>query len=244
MKRFFLVAWLTLTLAVAGGAGADPVAAPAVKAGDTWTYRTTTEKGPTGWTQARDEVSVSRVTGSSIYYGTKAAGSTQAPREAFAGLDWSRVRDIAGTETVVNRPLAFPLSAGKRWEVTYTEPHPNKKFRSEQWSHRYTVVGYETVEVPAGKYTALKVEEEGHWTAEFEPAQTVVQGAEVSANATTLVTNAQKARTEPASGRTYKAFWYVPAIKRWVKSVEEYYGSDGVRNERYTQELESFSAAP
>jgi hypothetical protein len=26
----------------------------------------------------------------------------------------------------------------------------------------------------------------------------------------------------------------------WVKSVEEYYGSGGVRTERYTGELESF----
>jgi hypothetical protein len=42
------------------------------------------------------------------------------------------------------------------------------------------------------------------------------------------------------SGRTYKAFWYVPEVRRWVKSVEEYYGSGGVRNERYTAELESF----
>jgi hypothetical protein len=43
-----------------------------------------------------------------------------------------------------------------------------------------------------------------------------------------------------ATGRTYKAFWYAPEVKRWVKSVEEYYGSGGVRNESYTTELESF----
>jgi hypothetical protein len=35
----------------------------------------------------------------------------------------------------------------------------------------------------------------------------------------------------------------VPEVKRWVKSVEEYYGSGGVRNERYTGELESFKLA-
>ena len=45
------------------------------------------------------------------------------------------------------------------------------------------------------------------------------------------------------AGRTYKAFWYVPEVRRWVKSVEEYYGSGGVRNERYTDELESFQLA-
>jgi hypothetical protein len=46
------------------------------------------------------------------------------------------------------------------------------------------------------------------------------------------------------TGRTYKAFWYVPEIGRWVKSVEEYYGSNGVRNERYTAELESYKRSP
>jgi hypothetical protein len=45
------------------------------------------------------------------------------------------------------------------------------------------------------------------------------------------------------SGRTYKAFWYVPEVRRWVKSVEQYYGSGGVRNERYTGELESVKPA-
>jgi hypothetical protein len=57
---------------------------------------------------------------------------------------------------------------------------------------------------------------------------------------TTMVTHAQKTTTTQVTGRLYKAFWYVPEIGRWVKSVEEYYGSNGVRNERYTSELESF----
>jgi hypothetical protein len=32
-------------------------------------------------------------------------------------------------------------------------------------------------------------------------------------------------------------------VKHWVKSVEEYYSNGGARNERYTQELESFKPA-
>ena len=41
-------------------------------------------------------------------------------------------------------------------------------------------------------------------------------------------------RSGTAAGYRYKAFWYVPEVGRWAKSVEEYYGSNGVRNERYT----------
>ena len=85
------------------------------------------------------------------------------------------MRDMNGKETVVNRPLAFPLSAGKTWDVQYTEEHPNRAHRSEQWNNTFRVVGYETVEVPAGKFNSLKVEAEGHWTAELEPTRTIVQ---------------------------------------------------------------------
>jgi hypothetical protein len=237
IKHFAIACLTLLTMAPAWPQG---VSVPSVKAGDTWTYRVTTEKGPTGWNQSRDEFTVSRVTSSSIYYTTKPSGSSQAPKESFSGLDWSRVRDVNGTETVVNRPLDFPLKAGKSWEVRYTEQHPSKTHKSEQWTHKYTVVGFETVEVPAGTFNALKVEAEGHWTAELEPMQTVVQGAQSSAGATTLVTEAQRTRSEPTSGRTYKAFWYSPEVRRWVKSVEEYYGSSGVRSERFTEELESY----
>ena len=169
-----------------------------------------------------------------------ASGSTQPEKELFSGVDWSRARDIGGKETVVNRPLAFPLNAGKTWEIHYTEEHPNKQHRSEEWNNKYSVVGYEPVEVPAGKFNALKIEAEGHWTAVLEPTQTVVQGAQSNADGTSLVTQTQKITDRTTSGRTYKAFWYVPEVRRWVKSVEEYYSSGGVRNERHTGELESY----
>ncbi len=79
--------------------------------------------------------------------------------------DWSRSRDINGKETVVNKPLSFPWAAGKTCEVQYTEQHPNKMHRFEQWNNKFTVVGFETIEVPAGKFKAIKVDEEGRWMA-------------------------------------------------------------------------------
>jgi len=84
------------------------------------------------------------------------------------------------------------------------------------------------------------VEAEGRWIAEIEPTQTVVQGAQSSAAGASMATEIQRARIEPVTGRIYEAFWYVPEIRRWVKSVEEYYGNGGVRTERFVGELESF----
>jgi hypothetical protein len=166
----YFVAAVAAVAAVAMSASAETLNAPSIRGGDAWIYKSTTEKGASGWNQTHDEIAVSRVTSATIYFTVKATGSTQPAKELFAGVDWSRVRDIDGKETVVNKPLAFPLATGKTWEVRYTEAHPNKQFRSEEWAHKYTVVGFEAVEVPAGKFNALKIEAEGRWTAAVECA--------------------------------------------------------------------------
>jgi hypothetical protein len=220
----------------------ETIAPPAVNVGDAWVYRSTTERGPSGWNQTEEEIRVTRVTPTSILIATKPIGSTQPPKEILVGPDWSRLRDVNGKETVVNRPLAFPLSDGKSWEVDYTEQNPNKNHKSERFDSQFRVVGYETVEVPAGTFRALKIESEGHWEADLAPGQSVVQSAESGQGGAAMVTQVQNTTERHTTGRLYKAFWYVPEVKRWVKSVEEYYSSGGVRNERFSQELESFKA--
>jgi hypothetical protein len=90
---------------------------PPVREGDSWIYRSTTEKGPGGWNQTREEITVTRVTAARIFLSVKPSGSTQAPKEMFLGRDWSRSRDVNGKETVVNRPLSFPLSEKTTWEL-------------------------------------------------------------------------------------------------------------------------------
>jgi hypothetical protein len=226
-------------LALGGTALAQTTERPANKAGDTWTYRTTKEIGPTGWTQTRDEITLTRVTATSLYFTTHTAGSSQPAQDLVSGADWSRLRNVNGKETVVNQPLKFPFEKGDTWKTEYREEHPNKANRFEEWKNVYTVIGSEKVSVPAGTFDAIKIEAEGHWRAELEPGTTITQGAQTTATDTSMQTQAHKVVAEPVEGRTYKALWYVPAQKRWVKSVEEYYGGNGVRNERYTTELES-----
>ena len=227
------------TVALAG----QPIERPSVVAGDTWVYRTTIEKGPSGWNQSSEEIAVLRTTASTIFYSVKPSGSTQPPKETFAGSDWSRSRDVNGADTVVNRPLSFPLTAGKSWEVSYTEMNPNKAHQSEKFDIKYTVVGWESVDVPAGKFQALKIESDGQWHATVAPNQKIVQGAESTGHGATLFTDVDKTAAREVSGKIYKAFWYVPEVKRWVKSVEEIYAAGGVRSSRYTGELESFKLA-
>jgi len=231
---------LLIGLALSTGAWSENVDRPTVQVGDTWVYRSTTERAPSGWQQTDYEIKVTRVTPTAIFIEIKASGSTQTPKEMFTGLDWSRMRDVNGKETVVNRPLVFPLSDGKSWDVTYTEQSPNKNHKSEKLDSHFTVVGMETVEVPAGRFRAIKIESEGHWEAQVAPGQSVTQEAQSGQGGATMVARVQNTGERQASGRLYKAFWYAPEVKRWVKSVEEYYSSGGVRNERYSEELESF----
>ncbi|MGF6571143.1 hypothetical protein ABH945_003264 [Paraburkholderia sp. GAS333] len=221
---------------------AQTVTAPTLKEGDSWTYVDTVETGPTGWRQTHDAVTVQRVTGAHIYVVSKQTGSSGEGPETIVDADWSRTREIGGSEVVVNKPLAFPLETGKTWKIEYTEPHPsgNVRLSSATWTTKYKVVGYEDVQVPAGKFHALKIEAEGDWRGELAPSNTVVQAAQVQSGQTTMVTQARRVTPQATAGSTYKAFWYAPEVGRWVKSVEEYYGSNGVRSQRFSSELEAY----
>jgi hypothetical protein len=233
-----------VVLALSGAVCAQTIEQPAVKSGDTWLYRLTTERAPNGWLQTHSEFLVERVTPSAIYFNVKQQGSSQPPNAVFMGRDWSMVRNVNGKETIVNQPLAFPLTVGKTWEIDFEEQQPNRQFKSQTWNRKFTVVGYEMAEVPAGKFRALKVESEGRWVAELAPSQNVVQGAQTDANGASLVSQVRNVPAgTKATGRSYAALWYAPEIKRWVKSVEDEYDSGGARNARHISELESFKVA-
>jgi len=241
--KIFPISIALLYLSVpAGAARADSIEKPTFDVGDSWKYAITVEKGK-DWSETHDEISVARVTRTGIYVETKASGSSQAPTESIWGEDWSRIRSVDGQETVVNRPLAFPLSQGKLWDVKFTEAHPNKQLHVQTTNLQYSVVGSEDVSVPAGTFHAIKIEAEGTWSGELEPAKTVVQGVDLRAGDTTMVTQAKSVTPQTVTGHIYKAFWYAPEVKRWVKSVEEMYNSAGVRNERTTTALEAVKLA-
>jgi len=212
---------------------------PLVQVGDTWTYRQTNDTR-SGFKEEREVYEVTRTTASTIYFDARQAGSAQPPKNVFSGVDWRRVRAVNGVETVVNQPLDFPLTVGKHWDVHYREEHPNKGHVWEDFNSTYTVVGIEHVEVAAGKFDAIKIEAEGRWLAETVPSNTIATAALGASGISTLATQIDTAGARRIEGRMYKAFWYVPSVRRWVKSVEEYYASGGERSERNTSELDSY----
>jgi hypothetical protein len=237
------IIWLALAgVVLTAQAEAQSVGAPRISENDSWTYQHTVEN-KAGWHQVHVETTVLRAGATSIEISSKQVGSTMPPSEQLTGPDWIRFRSVNGHETVVNKPLSFPLSTGKSWEIEYTEDHPNRQHTSEHTQTNYKVTGWEDVTVPAGTFHAIKIEADGQWSAAIAPAVGAVSGSRVDAQGATTVV--QTGRTIPAtiSGRTYKAFWYVPAVKKWVKVVEEYYDPNGTRNERFMDELESYKVS-
>ena len=232
-------------LAVGTAQASIPLATqPELKAGDKWIYKSSVERLG-HWRQTRDESSVERTEGDRVLMKVRAADSPEMPREQLVGSDWSRVRTVNGEEIVVNRPFAFPLEAGKSWKVEFSEDHPaNRQFSVEQVRAVYHVIGHDRITVPAGTFDAIKVEGEGRWKATVAAGSTgaAVTHVDQQGSSVTLEQNRQPVGAQ-VGGRIYKAFWYVPNIKRAVKLVEEWYNGNGVRTESENAELESFSPA-
>ena len=223
---------------------AQSVGQPALQPQDTWTYRRTTETRPDTWRQVHFEGTVLRNSATTMLIQTKEVDSPNPPREVLIGSDWSSFRSLSGKETVVHRPFTFPMSAGKTWDLEFTDDHPgNKNHKSETRRLKYRVVGWEDVEVPAGKFKAVKIEAEGSWTGEIAPQTTANISSQTGVQGTTAVAQTVHVTAETVTGRLYQAYWYAPEVKREVKSVEENYDTNGVRSARYTNELESYKVA-
>ena len=240
MKPFLLVASLVFAEATPAVAAEPAVVAPTLRSGDTWTYDNTKEfKGK--FQQSRDTITLERASATSLTIEVKAVGSEQPPREQLVGPDWSRVRNVNGHQTTVNKPVTFPLAPGKSWTIDYTEANPNRVHTREQFHYVYEVKDWEDVTVPAGKFKALKIEAEGDWSTDVPARTNAAAGSHVDANSTLAVAGTLKSGPQTFTGHVYKAIWYVPEVGRWVKSVDEAFDANGERNERLTSTLESFT---
>jgi hypothetical protein len=225
-------------------AAAETIVQPTLRSEDAWTYRRTSETQPNVWRQIHFQGTVLRNSGSTVLLRNSEVDSPNPAREILINSDWSNFRSMSGKETVVHRPFAFPLSVGKTWDLEFTDDHPgNKGHKSETRQLKYRVVGWEEVEVPAGKFKALKIEAEGSWTGEVAPRVVASAVTQAGTQGTAAVAQTVKVTAETVTGRLYQAYWYSPDVKREVKSIEENYDTNGVRSARFTNELESYKVA-
>jgi len=133
------------------------VAAPAISAGDSWTYQV--RDGFTGLPRPEQRHEVIRVGGGRI----EVAGNVERGdgRQVYDGeWNWLR-RPATDLQTFEYQPAyqayAFPLAPGKTWrsESVATDPRDGRRFPVKIEAR---VLGWERVRVPAGEFDALKIE--------------------------------------------------------------------------------------
>lgn len=113
-------------------------------------------------------------------------------------------------------PLSFPLAPGKTWSFKYSyNPQHSRDVFVEQTA---SVVGWEEVSVPAGRFRALKVVHDGTYRA--------IDSA------------------FPWSGTIQEIYWYAPEARRVVKMEYRDTKGDGSPYDQWRDELVSMRLDP
>jgi hypothetical protein len=118
------------------------------------------------------------------------------PRESDATWtpEWNSVVSVDdGVVEIKSGLLQFPLSVGREYQSRWEMRRPRVGKFHARHERKVKVAGWEEIEVPAGKFLALKVTAEGSW----------------------------RRLDRPSTGWARNTVWYVPQVKRWVKNLYE-----------------------
>lgn len=131
------------------------VPAPALRVGDTWRYAM--RDAMTGLTSDRAEIRViaADAGGYSLAETSQSVGAFEARYDRSLNLLRSRNREF----TPAYPRFAFPLEIGKTWRANVTSSAvPAVRYGTLSQQVSATVRGWERVTVPAGTFTALRVD--------------------------------------------------------------------------------------
>ena len=182
-------AFLTILLAAAPTLGAaqsdERIPKPEIRVGDSWTYRGINLLGP--GTQEH-ETRVSFVDDKVIL----AVSTRKSDGKEFDSSwtsEWNAVTSYSGRMFRPHTGLfRFPMLVGDKYDGNLEWLEPRTKGIEGVVTGTTRVVGWETVEVPAGKFRAMKVETE-------------------------FAIRAADGRNPKFKG----VYWYAPEVRRWVK---------------------------
>ncbi len=192
-----------------------PVAAPQLAAGDQWVYD---RYGFTDRPSDRVEVVVDKVDSIAGFYretltvlealgpDARPKGQQQLQRRTVATLTTPTDKVISGSFTLIE----FPIEPGKTWQYAMTFTGAQGYDLVLRGTAK--VAGWEDVQVPAGKFRALKIEHDSNLRGERGP---------FTANRKILV-------------------WYVPELKRWARYDFTQTSNRADSQNRFRFELVSF----
>lgn len=168
-----------------------PVVRPQVKVDDRWVYRRIDRrmKPPTLVYEIRVTFVDERVIHTVI---ERQGGSREG--DATWTREWNSVNAVdSGVVEIEKGMMQFPLSVGRAYPAAWHMRRPKAGAFHVRHERDVKILGWEEVEVPAGKFRALKVQADGGY----------------------------RRIDKPNEGWARNTFWYVPAVKRWVKSLYE-----------------------
>ena len=195
-RPFFLASFflLAVTFSTTGFAQFSNTAAkPDVKVDDRWLYRRSDHRFEPP--VLLYELRVTFVDQRAIHTVLARQGR---PRDSDAiwTPEWNPVTSVDdGVLEIKAGLLQFPLTAGGDYGAQWDMRRPRAGSFHARHSRSVKVLGWELIEVPAGKFNALKVVAEGTWQR--------LDGK------------------RKASGWARNTIWYAPEVKRWVKTLYE-----------------------
>lgn len=220
-----------------------PIAAPDLKPGDSWVFDRSSERGTSGFSDQHLDLKVEHVGVDTMVVGIKLEGSPTDFEDHFMGVDWSQRRLIDGQQTMTARPFAFPMEVGKTWTTDYVDPTRHGLQVSAAHHATYKATGWEDVTTPAGTFHAMRIEGDDKVKVEFMAANAAIGGAVSTADGATVIAKTNKAGPHTEYMEVFSTFDYAPAVKYWVKAVDEDYNSDNIRTRRRTDVLLSYKPA-
>jgi len=160
-----------------------------VKVDDRWVYRHTDRRfKPPAYVY---ELRVSFVDARVIHAVVERQGAKR-ESDATWTAEWNGVVGVdEGVIDVVHGMLQFPLAPGREYPAAWDMRRARSGDFLVRHERQVKIVGWEEIEVPAGRFRALKVQAQGSY----------------------------RRIDRPSSGAAENTFWYVPEVKRWVKSV-------------------------
>ncbi|MHB1668751.1 hypothetical protein [Thiomonas sp.] len=188
---------------------------PDLKVGDSWTYQKINNwRGIVrGIVQDKYTLEVSATSGTEIHLARKSETSG-AVATVTETPDLNTIRGISFTTGAAiqfspdTETFAFPLRVGKTWKA-------KADYATGDHVGSYTlttkVVGWETVKVQAGEFTALKITQDGYYKSTMG--------------------------TMSGSGRMQETFWYAPAVDGVVKVMYKDTNWAGQPYNRFSAEL-------
>lgn len=185
--KHVLVAVLLVAVPALSAAQSDArISRPEIRVGDSWTYRSTNALAP-GTHEHETRVSHAD---SKVVLVVSTRKSDGKEFDSSWTPEWNAVTSYAG---VMYRPhsgvFRFPLRIGDNYEVKFEvlRPRINRVITTVTGVAR--VVGWDIVEVPAGKFRAVRVEVNGVY----------------------------RELDTPDMYQQHATLWYVPEINRWAK---------------------------